>query len=385
MKNKMFLLQMNQNPKLNTRVKDQEGNYVNIPNDESFWVTLAGNELKISSSRDQKLAKCENKLFLRDLIGQDEKSPCQGGVEDMGNFAEGYCFMVKFFIDGKHHLWELCTETDLQKDSWMQCLISKKKRFDQQKTLGGLIPTANSNENKSDCNENPKPKDCDDADEQGAAIPIAQRTILIKSGWVPEGKWSDCSKKCGTGVQSRKLKCVKKNKACKGPSTEEKLCNMQKCKAAIDEHLENLKKVSEGKWEYLGKWSPCSKPCGGGVQTRQRKCVSQNGCEGANNEIIPCNQNACGIQQFKKQSFSPCENLEGNLDLENEVESHIIVNPDHLDIFTDHIMVHPVYTVSLAQIVKLAVVKKNNGNCLEINDEQGKSTDLCSKKGINQF
>jgi hypothetical protein len=374
-KNKMFFVQMNSSPNLNTKIKDQKGNYINIPSEEFFWVSMEGEEFKISTARNKKFSKCENKLFLKDLVQQDSTSPCQGGVEDMGNFSEGYCFMLKFIVDGKHHLWELCAESEIQKDSWMQCIISKKKKFDQNKKVGGLMAGAlekkdcnNSGEKAKKNNQIKNGKDCGNSPNP------------IKNGWAPKSNWSPCSTKCGPGKQTRKLKCIKKNKNCKGSNKQERKCELQKCKNALKKHMENLDKVSEGKWEFLDKWSPCSKPCGGGQQMRKKKCVPNSGCQGTKVEKKSCNVFACKDSNFNKQSYSPCNKLEGNLKLNNMENSHIIVYVDHLDVFIDHHLLHPVYSVPLKKIAGMKVDKANN--CLNINDKKGKQTKLCGVKGI---
>ena len=373
-KNKMFFVQMNANPNLNTKIKDQKGNYINIPSEEFFWVSMVGEELNISTARNKKYSKCENKLFLKDLVKQDSTSPCQGGVEDMGNFSEGYCFMLKFIVGGKHHLWELCAESELLKDSWMQCIISKKKKSDQKKKLGGLngISLGNKDCNKSGGkskkNKAKSNKNC------------GNTPNLLKNGWVPKTNWSNCSKKCGPGKQTRKLKCMKKNKKCKGSNKQERMCEIQKCKDALKKHMDNLTKVSEGKWEFLGKWSPCSKPCGGGKQMRKKKCSPNSNCKGIKVEKKSCNVFACKDSNFNKKSYSPCNKLEGNLKLNNNQNSHIIVDMDHIDVFTDHLMLHPVYSVSLGNIAKMNVNKSNN--CLNINDKKGGKATLCGDKGI---
>ena len=54
----------------------------------------------------------------------------------------------------------------------------------------------------------------------------------------------------------------------------------------------------DGGWGDYGDWSECSKECGGGIQTRTRKCdnpVPYYGadCEGAESESRACNTQKC--------------------------------------------------------------------------------------------
>lgn len=358
-KNKMFRRQSLVIPKINTHLKDIEGHYLHIPNDDMFWVSLIRGEIRISSSRKEISNPSEDNIFLSNLVRQDETTTCQGGIEDMGNFSEGFCFMIKFVIKGKHNLWEFCAESEIQKDRWMQCLI--KSKINEQSNHNRNQPTNFNNY-------------------QG--LRQSNSILSLKSGWVPEGNWSECSKKCGSGIQSRKLKCLKNNNLCQGSSIEERQCNIQKCKGAIDEHLENLKKVSEGQWEFLGKWSECSKPCGGGEQKRRRKCVSSLGCSGNDFVKKSCNLSPCTNSNFEKSYFSPCERLEGNLKLNNMINSHIVVDSNHIDIFTDQLLIHPVYSVTLGNVLHIENSKKSL-NCLKIMDIQGKSTKLCGDDSKN--
>ena len=374
-KNKMFIQQINENPSLKIE-KDKDGNYLNIPKDDMFWVSLVGSEIRISTSRVEKYAQCENRLLLKDLVKQDSKNPSQSGVEDMGNFSEGHCFMLKFIIDGKHHLWELCSESQPEKEIWKRCLISKKLKEDNEINLIALKAAQN------------KANDTDKITLNNETIKKKQDTKLLQigkafeSGWIADGDWSQCSKKCGTGKKVRHLKCVKKDNSCKGPSIEEKLCRIQKCKNIIEEHMSNLKKVSEGQWKYLGNWSPCSKNCGGGVKIRRRRCITKEGCDGKPLIRKSCNTNSCDKEnsnKFNENIFSPCERLEGNLKLNNKIISHIVIDLNHMDIFTDPLMLHPFYTVKIQNIDE--ILKKNDKNCLKIKDKLGKSTKLCGDEG----
>jgi hypothetical protein len=76
------------------------------------------------------------------------------------------------------------------------------------------------------------------------------------------GKWSSCSKTCGTGKQTRNAAISKSSKGGKKcPSKQEQLCNTDAC--PIDCTLSS--------W---GEFTKCSKKCNVGIQYRMRKIVS---------------------------------------------------------------------------------------------------------------
>ncbi|XP_045149864.1 A disintegrin and metalloproteinase with thrombospondin motifs 18 [Echinops telfairi] len=86
--------------------------------------------------------------------------------------------------------------------------------------------------------------------------------------WLP-GEWSECSRSCAGGQQSRKMQCVQKKPFQKEEAvlhsfcpvstpTQVQVCNPQACPP---------------EWS-LGPWSQCSKTCGRGVKKREVLCTS---------------------------------------------------------------------------------------------------------------
>lgn len=105
------------------------------------------------------------------------------------------------------------------------------------------------------------------------------------------GPWSPCDKTCGTGKQTRTKICIKEaafgGKPC-SKTTETQSCNTQACVIPID-----------GIDGNFGDWTTCSKPCGGGIQTRTKICLkeAQNGGKPCSRttETQSCNNQACSI------------------------------------------------------------------------------------------
>merc|ERR1719265_1232740 len=116
----------------------------------------------------------------------------------------------------------------------------------------------------------------------------------VDGGWSDFGEWSECSKSCGGGTQSRSKSCTNPapangGKDCEGEAIENRACNAQECPV-------------DGGWSDFGEWSECSKACGGGSQSRSKSCnnpVPRNGgknCEGEATETKVCNTDACSTQ-----------------------------------------------------------------------------------------
>ena len=395
---------------------EKEGeHYKNIPSKEFFWAEMNKEIFRVYTAKDKKYKNVFVSVILSDVVAQNG---LKGGIEDLGNFKEGYCFVIKYIHIGEKIMLEVCTETGVLKQDWMNIL---RKNIRQKGTNGsekssGNNNSSNNNNNGSTYNgkdDNAKSGNSKNSNSsensnsssyshqllQGEArIPVSGNMInfpgfagpspvkgigpvfgpplqggtiirtehmippikdaitglplspfptvpfghpitpvhvgpvpfpgpapvaspigpvpallgspisapiagpiAIRPGWIPIGDWSSCSKPCGIGIQRRNLKCLRP-RDCFGNDFEEKQCNIQSCKADLDNHLENLKKVAEGKWEYLGTWTLCSKPCGVGVQSIVRRCISPP-CEGDFEVKKPCNLGSCGApNSFQQQA-----------------------------------------------------------------------------------
>ncbi|GIY90239.1 a disintegrin and metalloproteinase with thrombospondin motifs 16 [Caerostris darwini] len=102
----------------------------------------------------------------------------------------------------------------------------------------------------------------------------------------------------------RALWCQRNGRECETkflPAAEGTSCGKDKwCRKGlcIDRQLDNQKMI-DGGWGPFSEWSNCSRPCGGGLMIRERKCDSPppsnggNYCKGEENEYQICGTQEC--------------------------------------------------------------------------------------------
>jgi len=127
----------------------------------------------------------------------------------------------------------------------------------------------------------------------------------IPGGFTEWSQFGECTVSCGGGTKTRERACTNPSPKyggapCAGATTDTEKCNTQHC--PID-----------GGYTDFGKWSKCSKSCGGGTQLRSRTCTNpkpQYGGEsclilGAPVEVRECETQACA-RYMKYGPWSKC-------------------------------------------------------------------------------
>ncbi|XP_022780212.1 coadhesin-like isoform X4 [Stylophora pistillata] len=115
----------------------------------------------------------------------------------------------------------------------------------------------------------------------------------VNGNWSPWSSWGPCSKTCDGGFQKRMRECsdpvpANGGKACMGEAIETKKCLLKLCPV-------------DGNWSAWSSWVPCSKTCGGDLQTRKRRCTnpapanSGKPCQGVAKETKGCNVKECPV------------------------------------------------------------------------------------------
>lgn len=138
------------------------------------------------------------------------------------------------------------------------------------------------------------------------AIQSCNTDLCPSYSWV-NSSWSDCSVKCGGGIQTRSVQCMNTvvgiavstaNCVLTQPSGVQS-CNTQTC--------------SVYHWNS-DVWSACSATCGGGTQTRTISCLNEAGTTVANaycTATTPattqtCNAQTCPTYQWIVGEWSTC-------------------------------------------------------------------------------
>ncbi|KAL6256089.1 hypothetical protein P5V15_013324, partial [Pogonomyrmex californicus] len=125
-------------------------------------------------------------------------------------------------------------------------------------------------------------------------------------------QWSECSAKCGFGVQTRKVFCgtfnddTVKKVSDENCDPERKFEDIKNCTA---------KEPCKSEW-FAGPWSKCSKPCGGGDMTRKVICMKDNKTV----PVTQCNANTI-IFSTEKCNDQPCEEGVTPIDVEPDAKT----------------------------------------------------------------
>uniref|UniRef100_A0A8C1WE87 Adhesion G protein-coupled receptor B3 n=1 Tax=Cyprinus carpio TaxID=7962 RepID=A0A8C1WE87_CYPCA len=126
---------------------------------------------------------------------------------------------------------------------------------------------------------------CEGPETQSKLCNIALCPGLLDGQWQEWSAWSDCSVTCANGTQQRKRQC---SAAAHGGS---------ECRGHWAESRECSNPDSNGQWNAWAPWSGCSKSCDGGWQRRVRVCqglaVTGQPCEGSGEEVRKCSEQRC--------------------------------------------------------------------------------------------
>lgn len=115
------------------------------------------------------------------------------------------------------------------------------------------------------------------------------------------GSWSSCfindNKECGTGVQYRSLACLDENQK----AIPDIYCNTRAKQVSQACSIECGQQIMDMVWTQ---WSPCSKSCGAGIQTRIIR-IDDSGVI-AEKQVRAC-YNSCSVYRWNLGPWSACE------------------------------------------------------------------------------
>eukprot|EP00744_Colponema_vietnamica_P000625 GILI01001097.1.p2 GENE.GILI01001097.1~~GILI01001097.1.p2 ORF type:complete len:718 (+),score=300.49 GILI01001097.1:103-2256(+) len=178
------------------------------PTPNSFYFVLTKNTLLVLREKGKPDAAVGS-LNIANVDPVNPGPPATGGIEDQGSFKEGFCWSLKSSgKDSENENWELCADSQEQKNAWIGAFLSVVKKVGQENGGGDCGGDSNV-EMKND------------------GVPQDGKWIMVQD-------WSKCSVSCGGGVSVRQRFCVPpKNggKNCEGEATEVRKCNTEPCPA----------------------------------------------------------------------------------------------------------------------------------------------------------
>ncbi|XP_072168736.1 A disintegrin and metalloproteinase with thrombospondin motifs 18-like [Diadema setosum] len=139
--------------------------------------------------------------------------------------------------------------------------------------------------------------------------------------WVP-GRWSECSRTCGDGYQTRMVSCVSQS-----GSGEYHRESSSRCRGSVQPHTRQPCSLDECplkvQW-FISAWSECSRSCGLGKRLRIMKCshlddqgqyreLPEERCQHLSRPVLsltkPCNLQSCTREvrgQWQTGEWSQC-------------------------------------------------------------------------------
>jgi len=207
--------------------KDSWGSF-NIPDDTHFFFVLTRKTLYAMNSRRNDIAKTYKSIemeWIEPTVTGDLIQGYKGGLEDVGNFREGFCFRLKLTTNV---IWNICADSQDQKEKWMKTLFGllENTKSNYQGTGDSFIISHeiklpfNINTDQSSLRENKPPPGS-----------------KVDGRWVILQDWSQCSLICGGGKQYLQRMCVPPQNGglpCDGEALLDKDCNTQACPNMIE-------------------------------------------------------------------------------------------------------------------------------------------------------
>lgn len=211
---------------------------VEIPDQTSFFFLLSNTGLSVLSSRRNDLTKTMKFLAISSIKPITKtKMGLSGGVEDLGNFKEGFCWKVNADNDGEEVTWIMCTLDLFEKETWMTMIAEVKGKFTVFEKSQGLEGEATLGGGSL---EGKPVAIYDQTGPDGEGIDTTLSSENVRPGadgiWVPLQDWSTCTLACGGGTKTLHRKCVwdlkadpEEIKPCKGDPIVVEPCNEEPC------------------------------------------------------------------------------------------------------------------------------------------------------------
>jgi hypothetical protein len=226
-KNNQYYEQIKYNPNMNIKQTSSDGLYQNVPGPTSFFATLFKDHIIITQSRVGVAKRVVDSLIIEHIQPVLEGNGFSGGIIDFGAFNEGYCFKL---ATNTHMTWIFCSETGPEKKTFMKAI--KDIKLMSQRNKGEIVMPVEKKVEESLSNIF-RPSTEDLKKEEDLKNPKVINNLDAKDGyWIVLQDWSQCSKKCDSGVTTFHRLCIPARhggKPCEGEAVMTKPCNTQPC------------------------------------------------------------------------------------------------------------------------------------------------------------
>ena len=248
-KNTGFYEQMKLFPNADLNQTEQTGNstvstFIKSPS--HFFAILFKNNINFVTSRQIQIQKTYDVLNIEGILpvmetrGFGEKSQSgsnKNGIQDFGNFSEGFCFKV-LNSRPRAETWVVCADSEADKTRFMSILKQLKLQVQRDSGVVMMPQTKKSAESiTSLMNPNSNPDMGANSNMQGDSagnfgVGFGAKQQITDGYWIVLQEWTQCSLKCGGGTSTLQRMCVPPKSGgapCEGQPVMTRPCNPQPC------------------------------------------------------------------------------------------------------------------------------------------------------------
>lgn len=237
------------NPTFTDKDKDENG-FFNIPDDTHFFFVLTRKTLYAMNARRNDIAKTYKSIelqWIEPTVTGDLVQGYKGGLEDIGNFREGFCFRLK---STTNIIWNICADSMDQKEKWMKIIFSLLQNTKSNyKSTGDSLVISQEIKLPFQINAGNPP-----IPENGLPTWVTKNGSKVDGRWVILQDWSQCTQICGGGKQYLQRMCVPPTNGgipCDGETIMVKDCNTQACPNVIETEKEGAANPTTIKMQQL--------------------------------------------------------------------------------------------------------------------------------------
>jgi hypothetical protein len=164
-------------------------------------------------------------LNIAQIKNVTEQAEYKGGIEDFGDFPEGFCFK----INTGTAVWVICADTASDKAVLMNFMRKIKLQF--QRNLG-IVITGGKDKDTETLSDLINPPTGATLRNETGNLGVTLEGKITDGYWIVMQDWSQCSLKCGGGESLLQRMCIppkQGGKACDGVAILSRRCNLNPC------------------------------------------------------------------------------------------------------------------------------------------------------------